>query len=54
MKSSNPREIPFSGVRLRFDSSKSFDELLSALLADVGDKPLLFNEVRDNSESWDE
>jgi uncharacterized protein (DUF302 family) len=27
--------------------------VLSALLVDVGDKPLLFNEVADNSESWD-
>ena len=53
MKSSTPREIPFTGVRLRFDSNKSFDEVLSALLADVGDKPLLINEVTDNSESWD-
>ena len=53
MKSSNPREIPFTGVRLRFESDKSFDEVLSALLLDVGDKPLLINEVADNSESWD-
>ena len=53
MKGSTPREIPFTGVRLRFDSNKSFDEVLSALLADVGDKPLLINEVADNSESWD-
>src|SRR5258708_31400904 len=53
MKSSNPREIPFTGVRLRFESNKSFDEVLSALLADVGDKPLLLNEVTANSESWD-
>ena len=50
MKGSTPREIPFTGVRLRFDSNKSFDEVLSALLADVGDKPLLINEVADNSD----
>jgi uncharacterized protein (DUF302 family) len=54
MKSSTPREIPFNGVRLRFDSKKSFDEVLSSLLADVGDKPLPINEVAANSESWDE
>jgi uncharacterized protein (DUF302 family) len=53
MKDSTLREIPFTGVRLRFDSNKSFDEVLSALLADVGDKPLLINEVADHSESWD-
>jgi hypothetical protein len=38
---SSPREIPFNGVRLRYDSNESFDEVLSSLLADVGDKPLL-------------
>ena len=53
MKDSSLREIPFNGVRLRFDSNKSFDDVLSSLLADVGDKPLLINEVADNSESWD-
>jgi len=54
MKKSSPHEIPFTGVRLRFDSNKSFDEVLSSLLADVGDQPLLINEVAANSESWDE
>ena len=53
LKGSSPREIPFNGVRLRFDSNKSFDEVLSSLLADVGDKPLLTNEVAAKSEGWD-
>ena len=53
MKDSNPREIAFNGVRLTFDSNKSFDEVVSSLLADVGDKPVLLNEVAANSESWD-
>ena len=38
VSASDPREIPFSGVRLRFDSTKSFDDLVDALLADVGDE----------------
>ena len=50
---SGPREIPFNGVRLRYDSNESFDEVLSSLLADVGDKPLLINEVAAKSESWE-
>jgi uncharacterized protein (DUF302 family) len=54
MKDSTPREIPFPGVRIRFDSNKSFDEVLSSLLADVGDKPLLINDVAANSASWDD
>ena len=53
MKSSNPREIPFTGVRLRFETDKSFDEVLSSLLADVGDKPLPINEIAAKFESWD-
>ena len=53
MKDSTPREIPFTGVRLRFDSSKSFDEVLSSLLADVGNKPLPINEIAAKFESWD-
>ena len=53
MKGSNPREIPFTGVRLRFDSNKSFDEVVSSLLADVGGKLLLINEVASKFESWD-
>jgi uncharacterized protein (DUF302 family) len=53
MKDSNPREIAFNGVRLTFDSKKSFDEVVSSLLADVGDKPVLLNAIAANSESWD-
>jgi uncharacterized protein (DUF302 family) len=53
MKGSSPREIPFNGVRLRFDSNKSFDQVLSSLLADVGDKPLPINELAAKFESWD-
>jgi uncharacterized protein (DUF302 family) len=53
MKDSIRLEIPFNGVRLRFDSNKSFDEVLSSLLADVGDKPLPINELAAKFESWD-
>ncbi len=53
MKDSNSREITFNGVRLTFDSNKGFDEVMSSLLANVGDKPVLLNEVAAKSESWD-
>jgi len=53
MKDSTLREIPFTGVRLRFDSNKSFDEVLSSLLVDLGDKPLPINELAAKFESWD-
>jgi uncharacterized protein (DUF302 family) len=52
-KESNPREIAFNGVRFTFDSNRSFDAVMSSLLADVGDKPVLLNDVAANSESWD-
>ena len=45
MSTSDPREIPFQGVRLRFDSTKSFDDLVDALLADVGDKPVQIDDI---------
>ena len=48
-----PREIPFTGVRLRFDSSKNFDELVDALLSDVGEKPVVIDDIAINFESWD-
>jgi len=53
MTTSNPRDIPFNGVRLRFESKKSFDELLSALLADVGKQPLMIDDLPTKFESWE-
>jgi len=40
-----PREIRFEGVRVRYDSAKGYDELLGALLADIGDKAVSLDEV---------
>jgi uncharacterized protein (DUF302 family) len=53
MSAPEPREIPFTGVRLRFDSSKSFDELVDALLSDVGEKPVMIDDIAINFDSWD-
>jgi uncharacterized protein (DUF302 family) len=53
MSAPEPREIPFTGVRLRFDSSKNFDELVDALLADVGEKPVMIDDIAIDFESWD-
>jgi uncharacterized protein (DUF302 family) len=47
-----PRETQFDGVRVRYDSAKSYDELLSALLADIGDKPMRINEFAVAADSW--
>jgi uncharacterized protein (DUF302 family) len=53
MSAPEPREIPFTGVRLRFDSSKNFDELVDALLSDVGEKPVMIDDIAIDFESWD-
>lgn len=48
-----PREIPFTGVRLRYDSTKDFDTLVSALLADVGKHPAPINDIAAQFDDWD-
>ena len=53
MTTSSPREIPFNGVRLRFDSKKRFDEVVRTLLADVGEKPLMIDDIPAKFESWE-
>ena len=45
-------EVRFQGVRLRYDSTKSYDELLAALLADIGDKPVPINNIATETDSW--
>ena len=52
MSAPEPREIPFTGVRLRFDSSKNFDELVDALFSDVGEKPVMIDDIAINFENW--
>ena len=53
MSAPEPREITFTGVRLRFDSSKNIEELVDALLSDVGEKPVMIDDIAINFESWD-
>jgi uncharacterized protein (DUF302 family) len=47
-----PREIRFDGVRVRYDSAKGYDELLAALLADIGDKPVQINDFATATADW--
>src|SRR5262245_33775032 len=47
------RQSHFDGVRLRYDSTKSFDDLVDALLADVGHKPVPINDIAASNESWE-
>lgn len=45
-------ETRFDGVRVRYDSVKSYDELLAALLADIGEQPVPINEIGAASDDW--
>lgn len=53
MPASDSREIAFDGVRVQLDSNKSYDELVGALFADVGDKPVPIEDLVPALGSWD-
>jgi uncharacterized protein (DUF302 family) len=53
MSPSEPLTIPFEGVRLRYGSTKSYGDLVSALLADIGDKPVPIDDIAVGFDSWD-
>jgi uncharacterized protein (DUF302 family) len=48
-----PTETRFDGVRVRYQSAKSYDELRAALLADIGEKPVPINEFATATDDWD-
>ncbi|WP_328355264.1 DUF302 domain-containing protein [Mycobacterium sp. NBC_00419] len=47
-----PTEIGFRGVRVRYDSAKSFEDLLTALLADIGEQRVPIEEITVASPDW--
>lgn len=53
MSPSEPQRIPFDGVRVRYASSKSYGDLVAALLADIGDKPVPIGDIAVGFESWE-
>lgn len=46
-------EIRFDGVRVRYDSAKSYEKLRAALLADIGEQPVPINEIATNAGDWE-
>ncbi|MHA7649072.1 DUF302 domain-containing protein [Mycobacterium sp. ML4] len=46
-------ERGFSGVRVRYDSAKGYDDLVTALLADIGRHPVPVDEVVRTSGDWE-
>ncbi|OBJ14842.1 DUF302 domain-containing protein [Mycobacterium sp. 1245801.1] len=53
MSTSDPHEIPFDGVRVRYHSEKSYEELVAALLADIGEQPVPINDIATSTGDWD-
>ena len=53
MPTSEPRELRFDGVRIRYDSTKGYDEVVSALLADIGEKPVPIDDFPKAFDSWE-
>ncbi|TAM72742.1 DUF302 domain-containing protein [Mycobacterium sp.] len=45
-------EIRFGGVRVRYDSAKSYDELVAALLADIGENPVPIDDITTTTGDW--
>jgi uncharacterized protein (DUF302 family) len=45
-------ETKFDGVRVRYDSAKSYDELRAALLADIGEQPVPINDISAEPGDW--
>ena len=52
MPAPDPQETRFGGVRVRYDSSKSYDELVASLLADIGERPVPINDFATAADSW--
>ncbi|CAM2810441.1 hypothetical protein BST27_01025 [Mycobacterium intermedium] len=46
-------ETRFQGVRVRYESTQSYDELVAALLADIGERPVPFDKVQQPALSWE-
>ncbi|BCZ20526.1 DUF302 domain-containing protein [Mycobacterium senriense] len=46
------QETKFDGVRVRYNSAKSYDELRAALLADIGEQPVPINDIATSTGDW--
>jgi hypothetical protein len=53
MSTSEPQTILFDGVRLRFSSTKSFDDLVDAVFADVGREPVPIDVIGKLYPDWE-
>lgn len=53
MSQCDPQERRFSGVQVRYPSTKSYEELVAALLADVGQRPVPIDDFPKDYSSWE-
>jgi hypothetical protein len=53
MSASEPQTISFDGVRLRYGSTKTFDDLVDAVLTDVGREPVPIDDIGKVYPDWD-
>jgi uncharacterized protein (DUF302 family) len=53
MSESESRETHFDGVRVRYSSAKGYDELVAALLADIGQQPVPLEDFVTLSTGWE-
>lgn len=53
MPTSDSHVTPFTGARMRFESDKTYDEILAALFADIGETPVPINELSATASTWD-
>lgn len=47
-------ETKFEGVRVRYDSAKSYEALVAALLADIGESPVPIDDITTTTGDWQE
>lgn len=47
-------ETKFEGIRVRYDSAKSYDALVAALLADIGESPVPIDDITTTTGDWQE
>jgi len=52
MSDAVPQQVPFHGVRIRYESGKTFDALVRALEADVGETPVRIEDIAADSPDW--
>jgi uncharacterized protein (DUF302 family) len=53
MTANNPQSVPFEGKRIQLVSPKTFDDVMDALLSDIGKTPVDAEAIATKFESWE-